>query len=125
MLYTVADGASDRSFGVHVARLANFPQEVVDAAARMAAHIENFAQPHEQQDEQGESKQQQEAEAAPSRLTDEQEQLLSQFRRDFSAGDDAAALLDKFQAFQTEHAALIAAATRKQQQPDLAAMDES
>ena len=42
MLYKVKEGVIDRSYGIHVAEMLKFPEEVLNEARKLASELENF-----------------------------------------------------------------------------------
>jgi DNA mismatch repair protein MSH2 len=42
MLYKVKEGVIDRSYGIHVAEMLKFPEEVLVEARMLAQKLENF-----------------------------------------------------------------------------------
>lgn len=42
MLYKVKEGVIDRSYGIHVAEMLQFPQEIIDEASFVSKQLENF-----------------------------------------------------------------------------------
>jgi hypothetical protein len=141
MLYTLADGPSDRSYGIHVAKLVHFPQQVIDDATRTAKAIETFGDTREEEEEGDEevkrgTRENEQREDEAVLLDEQQQQLLTAFRRSFVAADkdDPALLAHRLREFKTQHAALVAAAVgqngasvppAEREAAGVAAMDES
>jgi DNA mismatch repair protein MutS len=63
-LHKILPGAADKSYGIHVARLAGVPANVVERAKQILAHLEN-----EQLDSHGESKRTRRIKTADLQLT--------------------------------------------------------
>jgi DNA mismatch repair ATPase MutS len=130
MLYTLASGPADRSYGIHVAKLVHFPPSIIDAATHLAAQIETFRETAEESKENSA-----ESDSNITTLTSNQQLLLSDFQRSFTNADaqlEAGILSTKLTAFKAEHDSLITAINAQQSQKhlthpsnDMAAMDES
>ncbi|KAF5380061.1 hypothetical protein D9615_006117 [Tricholomella constricta] len=72
LLYKVEPGISDQSFGIHVAELANFPENVVKLAKRKADELEDFGTGSED-------------DAIPPEVTEEGLQVMEEFLHKWSS----------------------------------------
>ncbi|KAG6876663.1 hypothetical protein C0993_001408 [Termitomyces sp. T159_Od127] len=72
LLYKVEPGISDQSFGIHVAKLANFPENVIKLAKRKADELEDFGTGPEE-------------EVMPTEVTEEGLQIMEDFLRTWSS----------------------------------------
>ncbi|KAG6830769.1 hypothetical protein H0H87_007168 [Tephrocybe sp. NHM501043] len=73
LLYKVEPGISDQSFGIHVAELANFPENVVKLAKRKADELEDFGIDVKDSEE-----------AIPAEAVEEGLQIMEDFLRTWS-----------------------------------------
>lgn len=122
MLYALAAGPADRSYGVHVARLAHFPDQIVRDAIATAKELESFGRARTHTDAAEDDHAAAAAPVAPS-LSADQQRLLDAFELCFAdaaadggaeaeaeADGDGASLRQRLAAFQQEHQSLIQSA---------------
>ena len=110
MLYALADGPADRSYGIHVARLAHFPTRIIEDATRYAEGMEKFKRRSGHTS--GEEEKQQEADSSEP-ISEQQMELLIAFQTEIDDGTaNEATMQGRLHAFQQSHAAQLAAASQ-------------
>jgi hypothetical protein len=126
MLFALAAGPADRSYGVHVARLAHFPDQIVRDAIATAKELESFGRARTHTDAAEADHAAAPAPVAPS-LSADQQRLLDAFELCFAdaaadggaeagAEADGASLRQRLAAFQQEHQSLIQSAIEENSQ---------
>ncbi|KAG7443335.1 DNA mismatch repair protein [Guyanagaster necrorhizus] len=95
LLYKVEPGISDQSFGIHVAELANFPENVVRLARRKAEELEDFGGANDSTDDD-----------IPVEVTNEGiaivEELLSTWAASQKQGDDEDVVMEDIDGISAE-----------------------